>query len=345
MEKNQGTEPPSQRKLRRARERGEMAYSRETTSASALLGALAGVLVWLPGAGRDFLEYLRGCLAQDITDPAGSGFSLVLGAVLAIGGGAAAGGWLAGVWQAGVRLQLRFRPETLNPLRGMARLVSRERLADLGLVALKVASFVAAGIALCLPAALGLCAAVGPADPVPVFAAFAGSLATPLAIMVALTLGWAVMDLWLQRRRFHRRQRMTHQEVRQEHREEEGDPLLRAERRRRHRALLSGGLASLRRAAVVVVNPTHLAVALRYLPDEDEAPVVACSGRDEAALRIRREAARLSVPVVENVPLARALVRIPIGDEIPQELYQAVAEVLRSLAGGAAPGPGPGLSR
>ncbi len=344
MEKNQGTEPPSQRKLRRARERGEIAYSKEITSAAALLGALAGAAVWLPGAGRELLAYLRGCLAQDIPDPAGAGFSLVLGAVLAIGGGAAAGGLLAGAWQAGFRLRLRFRPETLNPLRGLARLVSRERLADLGLLTLKVATLVAAGAVLGLPAALELCPAAGQTDPMPVFAAFARSLFAPLAIMVALTLGWAGIDLWLQRRRFQRRQRMTRQEVRQEHREEEGDPQLRAERRRRHRALLSGGLASLKNAAVVVANPTHLAVALRYLPGEDEAPVVACSGRDEAALRIRREAARLSVPVVENVPLARALVRVPIGEEIPSALYQAVAEVLRSLAEGSTRGPRHSLS-
>ncbi|NMB76164.1 MAG: EscU/YscU/HrcU family type III secretion system export apparatus switch protein [Myxococcales bacterium] len=344
MEKNQGTEPPSPRKLRRARERGEMAYSREVASASALLGALAGMAAWLPGAGQDLLGLLQGCLAQDISDPAGAGFSLLLGAMLAIGGGAAAGGLLAGVWQAGFRLRFRFRPEALNPLRGMARLLSRERVADLGLLVLKVASLVTAGVLLGLPVALELCPAAGQGDPMPAFAAFARALFTPLAIMVALTLGWAGMDLWLQRRRFHRRQRMTHQEVRQEHREEEGDPQLRAERRRRHRALLAGGLASLRNAAVVVANPTHLAVALRYLPGEDEAPVVACSGRDEAALRIRREAARLSVPVVENVPLARALVRVPIGDEIPVALYQAVAEVLRSLAGDSARGPRPSLS-
>lgn len=330
MGKNQGTEPPSQRKLRKAKERGELPYSREFTSAGALVGAVAGAVAWLPGAVGELLALLRVCLSGACTEPAGPALRLLLEGTVAIGSPALAGALLLGLWQTRFEFRLRWRLEALDPLRGLARLFSRERLADVGLLVARTAAFLLAGAALGIPLALGL--RPGPGDPEQLAGSLAEALSSPLALLVALAAVWGVFDLWLQRRRFTRRQRMTRQEVLQEHREEEGDPHLRQERRRRHRALLAGGLGELRRAAVVVANPTHLAVALRYLPQEDEAPVVACSGKDEAALRIRREAARRGIPVVENVMLARALYRVAPGEEIPGTLYQAVAEVLRSLA-------------
>jgi flagellar biosynthesis protein FlhB len=343
MEKNQGTEPPSQRKLRKARERGEVAYSRDLTSAAAMLGALAGMAGWLPGAFGSWMDWLRGCLAGEVVRPLDGGFRLLLSGVASIGGCAAAAALLAGLLQTRFRFGWRMRWDAIRPLRGVARLLSRERVADLLLSVAKIAMVLAAGAALIVPAALGLCAKAGGDMPNP--DAALSSWALVLAPLAGLSMAFALFDLYWQRRRFLRRMRMTRQEVRQEHREEEGDPHLRSERRRRHQALLSGGLESLKRAAVVVANPTHLAVALRYRPEEDDAPVVACSGRDGAALRIRREAARLHVPVVENVPLARSLIRVAPGEEIPEALYPAVAEVLRSLEEFSAGGPAGARSR
>jgi type III secretion protein U len=120
---------------------------------------------------------------------------------------------------------------------------------------------------------------------------------------------------------------MTRREVARERRDEEGDPRLRAERRRLHRAL--SALAPLRRATCLVVNPTHLAVALEHAPGGDDAPRVAAKGRGRAAARLRAAARRLGVPVVEDPALARALYRLAdVGDEIPEELYEAAAAVI-----------------
>ncbi len=149
----------------------------------------------------------------------------------------------------------------------------------------------------------------------------------PLAAALLLlgALDWALV-----RRRHRRALRMTRDEVRREHKEDEGDPAHRSERRRRHRALLEAGPVS--RATVVVVNPTHVAVALRHERGGEDAPRVVAKGTGLAAARIRSEARRAGVPVVRDVPLARALHRLAeVGDEIPEELYEAAAAVLAHL--------------
>jgi flagellar biosynthesis protein FlhB len=137
---------------------------------------------------------------------------------------------------------------------------------------------------------------------------------------------------------------MTRDEVRRELREDEGDPAHRAERRRLHRAVLEAGAVP--RATVVVVNPTRLAVALRHERRGDRpsspaprggdpgagAPRVVAKGSGRAAARIRSAARRAGIPVVRDVPLARALYRLAeVGDEIPEELYDAAAALLAHL--------------
>jgi len=150
--------------------------------------------------------------------------------------------------------------------------------------------------------------------------------------LAALGLVFGLLDLLLLRRRFRRSLMMTWDEVQRELREEEGDPQRRAELRRLHRALASAGPVS--RAAVVVVNPTHVAVALGHRADGDEPPVVLAKGLGDVAGRIRALARRAGVPVVRDVALARALFRLAeVGEEIPEELYQAAAVLLARVYG------------
>jgi flagellar biosynthesis protein FlhB len=128
---------------------------------------------------------------------------------------------------------------------------------------------------------------------------------------------------------------MSKADVKREHKESEGDPQQKAARERAHHEMLASvAIANVRQASVVIVNPTHIACALRY--DEeggDEAPTLVASGRGELARRIIEAAAQYGVPVLRDVPLARALVELEIGDEIPPELYEAVAEILREAWG------------
>jgi flagellar biosynthesis protein FlhB len=160
-----------------------------------------------------------------------------------------------------------------------------------------------------------------------------GSLVATLMIRVGSAMaGIAVLDVIYQRWRYRRDQRMTKEEVKREHKEAEGDPHQKRERERLHREILAHDtLEAVRRADVLVVNPTHLAVALRY--DEEgelDAPEIVAKGGEELAARMIRAAEEANVPVMRDVPLARALFELEVGDEIPEPLYEAVAILLHA---------------
>ena len=158
-----------------------------------------------------------------------------------------------------------------------------------------------------------------------------GVLASRLALRVALVaLALGVADYLFAYRRHRRGLMMTREEVKRESKESEGDPSHRAERQRLHRELMEQRMvAEVRKADFVVVNPDHIAVALRYDRDGDAAPVVVASGERLLAERIKQVAREAGVPIFRDVTLARSLRGLPEGEEIPAALYEAVAEVLR----------------
>lgn len=125
---------------------------------------------------------------------------------------------------------------------------------------------------------------------------------------------------------------MTRDEVKREHKESEGDPHVKGERQRLHRELLEHQvLESVRTADVLVVNPTHIAVALRFdAESEQEAPEVVAKGVDHLARRMIEVATEAGVPVLRDIPLARSLHGLDLGEEVPEALYDAVAAVLRA---------------
>jgi type III secretion protein U len=224
---------------------------------------------------------------------------------------------------------LRPRLDRLDPVKGLLRVASPAALGRIALALAKAAVIGALlggwlaqhGRALGQLPRLGL---PGLWRAVP-----AGSLALRLALAA---LAFGAVDLALARRRHRRSLLMTRDEVRRESREDEGDPQRRAERRRLHRDLLEAGPVS--KATVVVVNPAHVAVALQHRRGADEAPRVLAKGTEEGAARIRTAARRAGVPIVRDVPLARALARlVDVGEEIPPELYEAAAAVLVHVYG------------
>ena len=222
--------------------------------------------------------------------------------------------------------------ERLDPVAGFRRLFSWTR-------AFAVARAFAAGAIVAYLAVAGLAdhaadLAQTPGRPrgvVPLVASIAGTLVWRAAF-VGLAL--AVVDILVTRRAWLRRLRMTKAEVKREHRDAEGDPQLKAARERaHHEPLAQATLAAVKNASVVVVNPTHLACALRYDPArDDDAPLVVAIGRGEEAAQILRAARDYGVPIVQDVPLARALVELEMGEAIPEALYEAVAAVLSELA-------------
>jgi len=144
---------------------------------------------------------------------------------------------------------------------------------------------------------------------------------------VALAVGGA--DFAWQRYHMSEQMMMSRQDVRQEHKESEGDPQVRARRRALARQAAMRQLVDVSRADVIVTNPTHYAVALRYRKAENASPIVVARGLDHLALKIRQEGGRHDVPIVENRGLARALyARSRVGAPIPSEFFGPVAQIL-----------------
>ena len=153
------------------------------------------------------------------------------------------------------------------------------------------------------------------------------------SLEIALVAGMvsALCDLLGTRAAWRRRLRMTHDELRRDLREHDGDPQTRARRRRLHRFVLRGGLRAVRRASFVVVNPTHLAIAVRYAPPETPVPAILVRAADGGALRVKDLARQLGIPTIEDQMLARALYAHEALGPIPPELYLAVAQIIAML--------------
>jgi len=146
-------------------------------------------------------------------------------------------------------------------------------------------------------------------------------------------LGFALFDWWFQRRQHKEALKMTPQEVKQERKEYDGDPLIKSRMRQRMRQILSQNMmANMPRADVVVTNPTHFAIAMEYKIGKMSAPEIVAKGADEVAFRIRELAKEYGIPIIENKPLARALyAEVDIGAAIPPKFYEAVVVVMKQV--------------
>lgn len=217
----------------------------------------------------------------------------------------------------------------INPLTGFKRIFSTASLVELFKSVLKVIILFYISYSY-LSSALKSFVNMMYAD---VGRAFSQVLSTSfsMGIIIGLALiAFSALDVLYQWWKFEKDIRMTKQEVKEEYKQTEGDPQIKAKIRQRQRKMSSMRMMRhLPEATVVVTNPEHYAVALRYDEERDKAPVVVAKGMDYLAQRIRQKAAEYNIKVVENKPVARALyASCEVGDEIPPELYQAVADIL-----------------
>ncbi len=330
------SEQATPRRREEARQRGEVPRSAELAGAAALLGALLGLRIAWPyvasQASSSALWFLREC-SQWQPSILATGQILSLAFIYAVRLalpatlGAAVAGLTANLGQSSFVLSaypLALRWERMSLTRGLARMLSRQgvftvlrTLIKLIIIALVTASYLRSRAEEIL--------AVG-ASPTHTGALIWGLLLrVGMAFMVV-----AVADYLWQRREYEKRLRMTKQELREEHKRTEGDPLVRSRLRERQRAMARHRMIqAVKRATVVITNPTEIAVALRYEAAKTAAPVVVAKGRRLLAERIRAEAQKHGVPITPSPDLARALYRsVPVGRQIPPELYQAVAEIL-----------------
>jgi flagellar biosynthetic protein FlhB len=226
------------------------------------------------------------------------------------------------------------KPSRLNPASGLKRIVGLQGLVELGKSLLKVVLLTAIGAWALWKAqhmAIGLVAT----DLTQAMTALSGSF---IGILIAMSLGLVVIagiDLPVQILRLLGKLRMSKQEIKDEHKESEGSPEAKGQMRQRQRDILRrGSRKDIAAAHVVLTNPTHFAVALRYDRDRDQVPVVVAKGRGATALAIREIAADYAVPVLEYPQLARAVYYTSReGQEVRDDLYVAIAAVLAFVFG------------
>ncbi|MCX8135055.1 MAG: EscU/YscU/HrcU family type III secretion system export apparatus switch protein [Roseococcus sp.] len=338
------TEPASPRKIEKARKEGQVALSREAVGFAALLSALLAAALVLPGEGRRLAAALAGTLSQGaLRDPVlvlRDWAGLFLALAWPVAGAAALGAVAATLLQTRGAVSTRGLTPSLakiSPMSGFSRLFGAEGRLEFLRTLLKLLTVGAAlwfvardlpGLAVLMEAPPGaLLAAAGQ-----------GALRLALATLAVFAL-LAGLDVLLVRFRFLQRLRMTRQEIKEEMKETEGDPTIRARLRQLREAKgRQRMMAAVPRAAVVITNPTHYAVALAYEPGQSAAPKVVAKGVDAMAARIREAAREAGVPIVSDPPLARALHRLDLDTEIPPEHWEAVARIIAFvMRRGAAP--------
>jgi flagellar biosynthesis protein FlhB len=339
-DKHQRTEKPTQQRIRKARQEGRFPVSKEFVAALQFFTfvaiAVGAAGAWWPVVRQTMRDLLVESCRLNVT--AASGIALFQSylapkamGLVALGGGVFAVGLMAQMSVTGFGLSgAKFKPDIkrLNPISKLKDLPKQnlrstvEAAVLLPLLLGALYMVVEPGLEeyMSLPLA-SLEVAVGRVGE---------SIASLLWRAAALLLAWGVIDLFRQRRRYFNELKMTKHEVREEWKQSEGSPEIKMRIRQLRRDLLRRRMMSeVPTATVVVVNPTHYAVALRYGIQEAGAPKVIAKGKNYLALKIKERALAHQVPVVENKPLAQALYKhCHVGHEIPPQLYRAVAEVL-----------------
>ena len=336
--KEERTEEPTAKRKREARLDGQLARSPELVAWGQLLAASLLIRLSITLGGHSLLE-LMDQMDKALAQPE-PGTALRLLGTAAQGAALALAPLAGGMFVLGVvgnlaQIGLAFSPRALkpkwqrvNPAKGLKRLISPAALWEAGKSLLKFA--VLGLVAWPTIRHLATTLAIGGPLPAGQVLGLVGASALRLMRDTALAgLALAFVDYALQRRRVKRATMMTRQEVREEARQSDGDPLVRSRIRQRQTEISRNRMmAAVSKATVVVVNPTHIAVALRYVP-EAGAPRVVAKGQGHIAARIREEAERHHVPIVRDVPLARTLHSVcRLDREIPADLYEAVARLL-----------------
>ncbi|MEI6387280.1 MAG: flagellar biosynthesis protein FlhB [Spirochaetota bacterium] len=340
------TEEPSEYKLRKAREEGRVAKSQELIGAVGLLVPMIVLVILAPWYAKTFKEmllyYFNTATTTDVTTDGGMVAASFLSYFVKLALPLAIAGVVSGIATNMVQVGFLFTVKPITP--DFSKIVPRfgqwltkslfsaEGMWNLAKTIIKV---VIIGVAswITISGDLGkLLSSISANfwDSV----ALVGSLSARLIIEVAvILLVLAIPDYMFQRRQYMESLKMSKQEVKEERKMMEGDPLVKGRLRERMRELLARNMAAnVPKADVVITNPTHFAVALEWDREKSFAPVVSAKGIDEMALRIRKIATDAGVPVVENRPLARALYSdVEIGDPIPEKYYMAIAAVLQSV--------------
>ena len=330
---------PTERRLERAREEGQFAQSRDLTTflvlilfAGCLLGFGASLMKGMValvqqgltfGSGQDWQEHL----AEWASGPLVTSLMWVAAIVIPL--------WLVSTIAplAMVKFQpvwaFKLNPARLDPFEGLGRIFSTQTLTELPKNILKVIIVFGVGIVYVV-GLVGQISVLSRQDFHQALSNSLGLIQTGLFLLLLPVLVVAAVDVVIQWFNFSNRMKMSQEEMKQEMKESEGSPELKNRLRQRQRQIATSRMMSaLEKADVVLANPDHYSVALRYDAEKMRAPIVVAKGMDEIALMIQRVAKENQVPVARIPPLARLLHRhLKVGEPIPAPLFEVVAKVL-----------------
>lgn len=340
-DESQQTEEPTQRRLEQAREQGDIVSSQEVTTLILLLGGTLAIAMFAKSAAHDLMGLFRNFLAQPdqiAVDPGALQrlmghlmikLATIIGPILGL---LMASGVIANVVQHKPTFSTeKLKPNfsKISPLAGFKRMFGIEGLMTLVKGLIKIA-IVGTAIWTQLWPERNTLESMLTQSPDAIASDmnhlwFKLMFAT-LAALVVIAGG----DYFLQHFQFIKRNRMSKQEVKEEYRQTEGDPHIKGKLKQlRMEKAKKRMIAEVPKATVVITNPTHYAVALKYESGKTQAPICVAKGVDAIALRIREKAKEHEVPIVENPPLARALyATVEVDEAIPVEHFKAVAQVI-----------------
>ncbi|MDO8520024.1 MAG: EscU/YscU/HrcU family type III secretion system export apparatus switch protein [Deltaproteobacteria bacterium] len=334
------TEDATPRRLREARKKGQVPKSRDISQVFVLIVSFALFSMMLAYISSEFRAYFQLCferLAQpEITGATmwelGKAGMITLGkALIPLFVAGVFTAFLTGIIQVGAIFStepLTPKPERLNPIEGLKNMFKPvvfielcKNIAKIGVVFYLAYTTIYKSLdEVLLSSKIDLLLA----------AKFTGGIIFEFLIKVCMCfVVLSVIDYMVQRWNFMKEMRMTKDEVKREYKQDEGDPAIKGERRRLHREMAFGDVRSaVKKSDVVVTNPVHVACALEYNKKEMGAPQLTAKGQRLFAQTIIDIAREEGIPIVRNIPLAWSLIHLEIGDEIPEDLYDAVAETL-----------------
>lgn len=333
------TEEATPEKLRKAKEEGQVPKSQDLVGAlgfAAGFFALAALLTFVFGEIEDFARASIDAATREPTPATISrllrdAIPLILKVSLPVAAIVFVFGIFSNVLQTGFFLAFKVlipKLDKINPVNGLKGLFKVKKFVELikNMLKMGAAAWIAWDVMsdavydMVLVTTLPLEQAVDYGSTL-VF----DYLVKTTALFVAI----GVLDLLWSRKVFFKEQMMSKYDVKQEYKQSEGDPQMKGQRKQlAHELLFQGGAQNVKNADAVVVNPAHIAVAIKYDEDGDKAPKVVAKGMRKHAEKIKELAKHYGVPILRNVPLAQALNKLEVDEEIPEDLYEAVAEVL-----------------
>jgi flagellar biosynthesis protein FlhB len=334
------TEEPSQKKIDDARKEGNVWKSKDLSGVvSFAIGMSVVKITWSTFEDRVkmlFFFAIEHMSKPDLLEQSTQqlmylALTSLLVLCLPIALGAAMGGAMMEFLQVGALFSPKAvmpKLDKLNFISGLKNLVGKKQIVEIAksMLKLSITAYVVFGV---VRDSMGIVVATIHGTPATTMLVMGELVARVVKKVILLLTGFAIFDVWWQHKSYMKDQMMSKDDVKKEYKESEGDPHHKHKRKELHQEIMEGAqMESVKGADVIVTNPDHVSIALKYDKEKDGAPRVIAKGINLRAQSIKELAKSYDVPMMRNVPLAHSLLRVDVNQEIPEGLYDAVAEVL-----------------